>query len=320
MLAFTLATTVIDRAEGAGDMEPPSVAIDVVGCDQPLAREVRRIAAVELRARLMEPTAGDSTGGPITRVTATCGRGDARLEVSDPTTGKSLQRTVALTETAPNDRARLLALAVAELVAASWSELETNPRPKAPPATTLAAYPDRAAARAAVAGRAVEAAAVFDTHVLASGDALFGGGARLEVWLTPRLFLRTDALADYGVLDRDAGTVTVIMPSASVAVGFSQRRDTWLRPAASAGFRAGYVWMRGTASGSTATGMSEEGAWLGPELMLQVGGWAYARVHPVLALSAGVHLMGVRGTVGGGGGDIDAAGWWAAASAGVVLR
>jgi hypothetical protein len=256
----------------------------------------------------------------VTRVIATCAGSDARLDVNDPTTGKSLQRTVALTDAPPNERGRLLALAIAELVAASWSELETNPRPGARATTPLAPYAAREAARAAVASRAVEPAAMFDAHLLASGDALFGGGARVAVWLSPRLFLSADALADYGVLARAAGTVAVIMPSGSAAIGLSQQRDAWLRAALSAGLRAGYVWMNGTASGPDAAGARARGPWLGPELMLQVAGWAHARVHPVLALSTGVHLVGVRGTVGGGGRDVEAVGWWAAASAGVVLR
>ncbi len=318
MLASVAASVTLAAAAMA--MDRPRVAIEVVGCDAPLASEVRRIAAIELRATLMEPTPGGAADEPVTRVIASCGSGDARLDVNDPTTGKSLQRPVALTEAAPRERPRLLALAIAELVTASWSELETNPHPTGSTTTVLASYGSREAARAAVAGRAVEAAAILDTHVLSSGDALFGGGARVAVWLTPRLFLSADVLTDYGVADRTAGRVAVVMPSASMAVGFSRPRDAWLRAAVTAGLRGGYVWMTGTAAGPAATGTQEQGAWLGPELTVQVGGWAYARVHPTLALSAGVHLLGVRGTVGGGGGDVDAGGWWASAGAGVVLR
>ena len=118
----------------------------------------------------------------MTQVTATCRGTVAALEVMDPTTGKSLARTVALTEAAPSGRGRLLALAVAELVVASWSELESNPQPRAPSATPLAPYAAREAARAAVADRSLELAAAFDVHLLASGDLLFGGGARAAVW------------------------------------------------------------------------------------------------------------------------------------------
>ena len=149
----------------------------------------------------------------------------------DPTTGKSLARTVALTEAAPNGRARLLALAVAELVVASWSELQSNPQPRAPPATPLAPYAAREAARAAVADRSLELAAAFDVHVLASGDFLFGGGARAAVWISPLILARFDALADYAELDRATGSVAVIMPSVSAALGVSRWIGASLRPA-----------------------------------------------------------------------------------------
>ena len=311
-MAFGVGAVLMASAASA---ERPRVSIRVVGCEQPLAREVQRIASVELRATLVDGAPDQS----VTQVIATCIGPDATLAVRDPTTGKSLERMVSLGEAAPNARARLLALAVAELVAASWSELETNPQPKAPPATPLAPYLAREAARSAVAARALEAAAVFDLHVLGGGDLLFGGGARVAVWLSPRIFLRFDALADYAVLDRPSGTVAVIMPSVSAAVGLARRRDVSLRPAISVGLRAGYVWMNGIATAATVTGSHQQGVWLGPELMLQVSGWADARVHPVLALSAGAHLLGVRGTVGEGR-DVEAVGWWCSIGAGIAVR
>jgi hypothetical protein len=293
---LTFGAGAVLAARTAAGAERPRVSIRVVGCEQPLAREVQRIASVELRATLTD----EAPDPAVTQVIATCLGADATLSVRDPTTGKSLERTVSLGEAVPSSRARLLALAVAELVAASWSELETNPHPAAPAATALAPYPAREAARSAVAGRALEAAAVFDLHVLGGGDLLFGGGARLAVWMAPRIFLRVDGLADYGVLDRPTGTVAVIMPSGSAAVGLVRQRDAFLRPALSGGLRAGYVWMNGTSAAATVAGSHQQGVWLGPELMLQVSAWAASRVHPVLALSAGAHLVGVRGTVGGG--------------------
>src|SRR4029079_18035478 len=99
-----------------------------VGLDASLAVEAQRLAASELRATLVDP----APDGTVTEVKATCRGALAALEVIDPTTGKSLERTVARTAAAPNGRARLLALAVAELVVASWSELQTNPEPRAP--------------------------------------------------------------------------------------------------------------------------------------------------------------------------------------------
>ena len=219
------------NAQSTPGLERPRVSINMVGCDAALAREAQRIAAIELRATLVD-RAPDAT---VTQVTAACRSTVAALEVIDPTTGKSLARTVALTETAPSGRARLLALAVAELVAASWSELQSNPQPRAPPATPLAPYAAREAARAAVADRSLELAAAFDVHVLASGDFLFGGGARAAVWISPLFLARFDALADYAEVGRGTGRVAVLMPSVSAALGVSRWIGASLRPAISVG-------------------------------------------------------------------------------------
>ena len=303
------------NAQSTPGLERPRVSISMVGCDAALAREAQRIAAIELRATLVD-RAPDAT---VTQVIAACRSTVAALEVMDPTTGKSLARTVALTETAPSGRARLLALAVAELVAASWSELQSNPQPRAPPATPLAPYVAREAARAAVAERSLELAAAFDVHLLASGDFLFGGGARAAVWISPLFVARFDALADYAEVGRETGRVAVLMPSVSAALGVSRWIGASLRPAISVGLRGGYVRMNGIADATAATGSHQQGVWLGPEVTLQVSAWDRARVHPVLGVSAGAHLLGVRGTVNNGR-DVEAVGIWGGVSAAVAVR
>ena len=315
-LALALAAvTYTANAAGAPGLDRPRVSIGITGCDTALAREAQRIAAIELRATLVEPVP-DAT---VTQVIAACHGTGAALEVVDPNTGKSLGRTVALTEAAPNGRARLLALAIAELVVASWSELQSNPQPRAPPATPLAPYAAREAARAAVADRLLELGPAFDVHLLASGDFLFGAGARAALWISPLVFARFDALADYAEVDRASGSVAVIMPSASAALGASRWLGASLRPAISVGLRGGYLWMNGIADGSTATGARQHGVWLGPEVVLQVSAWPGARVHPVLGVAAGAHLLGVRGTVNGGR-DVEAVGIWGGVSAALAVR
>ncbi len=302
-------------ARGAPGPERPRVSIDIVGCDAALAGEAQRIATIELRATLVDP-APDAT---VTQVTATCRGADAALEVIDPTTGKSLARTVALTEAAPNGRARLLALAVAELVVASWSELQNNPQPRASPATPMAPYAAREAARGAVADRSLELAAAFDMHVLASGDCLFGGGASAAFGISSPLFVRFDVLADYAELSRATGSVAVIMPSVSAALGASRWIGASLRPAVSVGLRGGYVRMNGIADSAAAMASRQQGVWLGPELALQLSAWPRARIHPVVGLSAGAHLLGVRGTVNNGS-DVEAVGVWGGVNAALAIR
>lgn len=255
----------------------------------------------------------------VTRVVASCLGAAAAIEVHDPLTGKTLGRSVSLNEEAPTGRARLLALAIAELIAASWTELESNPRPRVPPAVLVAPPAAREAARAALAGRSIQLAAVFDTHLMASADWLFGGGARASVRISRLLFLQVDALADYGQLDRPTGTVGVVMPSGSAALGVSRWTSAALRPALSVGLRAGYVWMNGVPAGGAAVSAHQQGVWLGPEASLQVSAWASARVHPVVGLTAGAHLLGVRGTVNDGR-DVEAVGLWGGVNAAVALQ
>src|SRR4029077_3546233 len=96
------------RARGEPREDKPRVSIAVVGCDDALANEAQRIAAIELRAALVEATPDEAT----TQVTATCSAESANLRVLDPTTSKSVERSVALSQAASTARARLLALAI----------------------------------------------------------------------------------------------------------------------------------------------------------------------------------------------------------------
>jgi hypothetical protein len=302
-------------SDAASREEKPRVSITVVGCEDALAREATRIAAIELRAVLV----ADAPDPATTQVQATCSGEEADLRVVDPTTGKSVERSVALFQAPPMARARLLALAIAELVAASWSELESNPEPTPPPAVPLAPMSAREAARDVVAWLPVELAAVADAHLLASGDLVFGGGPRSEVWISRTLFLRFDALAHDAQLSRPTGSVGLTMASVSGALGASFGH-AWLQPRVSLGVRAGYLWMSGVAASAGSSGYREDGAWGGPELAVECSAWPRAHVHPLLSLSVGAHVLGVRGTVNGGGRDVLATGLWGGLSLGVAVR
>ena len=301
--------------ESAGERR--KVAIRVGGCEAELAHEAQRILAIELRATLVDV----ASEGTVTRATVACEGGVANISVLEPGAGKSVERAVTFADAPPKARARLLALAVAELVAASWSELESNAPPEAPPPTQPAKpVPERAAVHTAgVARNSVELAALFDVRLLASRDWLLGGGARAAARISPLFFVQTDALIDYARLARVSGSVAVSMPSISFSLGASKAMGPALCPAISAGLRAGYVWMNGTAAGTAAISSHQQGLWLGPELQLQVSAWARARIHPVLGVSAGAYLVGVRGTIDGDR-DVEAVRFWAGITAGLALR
>ena len=85
--------------------------------------------SAELSAHLAEERASD-----VTRIIIECTGPRAVLRVGDPLSRKVVQRTIDLSTSEPKARGRLLALATAELVVASWTELETNPKPRVEPA------------------------------------------------------------------------------------------------------------------------------------------------------------------------------------------
>lgn len=110
---------------------------------------MRRIVGIELA---VEPVDVDTLG--TTRVRASCTRDATLLEVDDGVTGKLTSRRIDLEGTARVARSRLLALAIAELVSASWAELRLRPPSDAPPVfTPVAPEPVRDVARRVVDAR-----------------------------------------------------------------------------------------------------------------------------------------------------------------------
>jgi hypothetical protein len=109
-----------------------------------------------------------------TRLSVTCEAEVATLEVSDPVTGKSLRRRIDLASVPAAARARLVALAIVELVSASWYELLSDAEPVAPRVDATASEPTRRAAAEAVRRRALPAPArAFRLGI--SGAGRFGG-------------------------------------------------------------------------------------------------------------------------------------------------
>src|SRR5262249_57015189 len=102
-------------------------------CVDAPAGQVRRLLAIDLGALLVDP---EIPVAGATRASVGCDGTLTLLRVDDPVTGKSLTREVDIASSPPNARARLVALAVSELISASWTELATNPTPAVSPAGT----------------------------------------------------------------------------------------------------------------------------------------------------------------------------------------
>ena len=100
----------------------PPIVLVLDPCARVDAQEVRRLVPIEMGAPLA-PGAGDPRD--TTRVSVGCVAGApqvVRLEVRDPTTGRTLERVVNLEGMSKTDQARLVAIASVELVAASQGE------------------------------------------------------------------------------------------------------------------------------------------------------------------------------------------------------
>jgi hypothetical protein len=278
------------HAEGGG----PELSMDLRECDAAFADEVRRIAGIELHATVVGP---ESSRNVVTVTSVRCRGSQADLWVSDAATSKVSLRTVSLKRTSPRARARLIALAMAELVSSSWEEIETNPEPKVP-----AAVPPRPEVRAAV-SRAiarpsrVDLDVLGDARVFAGGALLLGGKVEGTVRLVESLVLRVDAGAATGSQSRSLGDVQAQMVHGSLGLGGALDLGA-VRAVPWAALCLGQARLSGDAR-SGATGLVESGVWAGPGAGVDLEFLPGAPVHASLGISGGGTFLGVRGNVAG---------------------
>lgn len=242
-LAAALATALLGIAlPGAALARAlPPLQLVVDECVSAPRDEIERLCAVELGAVPLPP---DDLSPDATRLLLTCRDGLIELQVDDPVTGKTAQRLIdvgGLGEASgpgalpPESRARLLALALSELVTASWAELLLSP-PRVPAARITTAPAVRRAA-AAVARRRLPAPPAPRLRLLAAAGVqiplgadrapLFGGGLRLAAAHRPWLGWELDLRYLRGRDETALGTVTTDLLGAGAAAVFQWQ---WLRP------------------------------------------------------------------------------------------
>ncbi len=199
------------------DAQHPLVQVDIDACTGASPEEVRRLLRIELGALLVDDA---PSGEIVTRAAVSCAAHTVRLRVDDPITGKSLTREVELDESDVASRSRLIALAVAELVDASWTELESNPRPEVPPAGARPPPAAVEAARKVVQHRRPrqvdEDLGVTRMVVVVSRRAFFsestaqwGGGMRLGRDQFTHVGWTADVLAEHGETEVSLGRVAL---------------------------------------------------------------------------------------------------------------
>ena len=239
----------------------PLVGLELDPCLPVHAMQVRRIVGIELDAELAE-----AAGPDITRARAGCDGDLAQLRVDDPLTGKSLERSIDLAALDPKARSRLLALAIAELVSASWTELAIEP--PVPPVNAQASPEAKEVVR-----KRVEAAGLRwpGTRLVAMGSARasptrpnWGGSLALIFEAGPRFGGEIDAAGFYGVTGTPIGSVVVTELGFGASL-FAHAEWTHFGGRVGLGVRGGPVWLTGVPYSPTAvTGGSVSGLWGGP--------------------------------------------------------
>lgn len=241
------------------------------------------------------------------------------IEVHDPVTGKSLVRRIGAGER--SGRERLLALAVVELLVASWIELEATPDPVVTPADTVADKGTQDSAREIVRGRLPSPApwqTTLSVHGTASwNDAVLGGAGIGVARHSPRGFgWSADVTLQAGEDDVTLGAVSISSIGISGAVHL--RREvgpTHLSVATGARFSA--VTMTGEPEGGDVLGGRVSGVAGGP-LVRVAGEMRAGSFTAILSIESGYNALEMRGLVDGEGetsidgiwlGSVLAAGW-----------
>ena len=312
-VGFTVSSTGTRHARA--DAIHPPVVVEIENCEETLAAEVRRIVGVELRTTVVDPA---DAHGAVTRVVATCRGSAVELLLADAVTARRLERSVALAESSPAARSRLVALAVAELVVTNWQEIEKSPastKRQPPPAPTP--VPARAPVVAPVERVSAAAEAIGVVRSFPGSNLwLLGPGTRGFLTLVRPFRLTLEITAEWGKASRRTGQVAVRAIGGALGLGWGiERRWAFVMPWT--GARAGVARLTGEPGpGFDTSGGTQSGSWLGPELGVAATLFPSAAVHATVALSTGVMLLGVRGEVAGDS-NVNLAGPWVALTIGV---
>jgi hypothetical protein len=148
----------------------------------------------------------------------------ARIDVDDGVTNKTSSRTVDLQAMGEKGSTRLLAMAIVELVSASWSELETNPKPEAVAVGPQAPADVRRDVRTSLRERR---AAWHEIAVIGTAQGpfhnigpLFGGGLRYVPTLSGHIALPVDVTYAHGSNAASTGSVGIDVVSVDASLAW----------------------------------------------------------------------------------------------------
>lgn len=298
----------------------PEVTVVIDPCLSVARSEVLRLTELELDARVVSPSLAPPHA---TRVDVTCDGRHVKLRVTDPVTGKSLERTLALGTHEVDVTGRAVALAIVELVLTSWMELTfPDPPPKVvgfqpPPPEIKDLAEERAVSLGARSGRIDHVLAIVQAQGPYEGLGVgWGGGVRLgwnfgDDWFGGDV----DLVAAQSEAGSDLGRVTASTWSSGLRASFKLWFDPlWLE--AGPGFRLGIARLSGTPSDEAeARGGVVAGVWAGP---IAYAGFGLELWHVAFTLGAegGYAFQSVSGRVDTND-PVAIGGPWIAASAGI---
>jgi hypothetical protein len=269
----------------------PRVHLEIDACFGDARPELERVIMIELGDRLAtEP----DTRGDGTYATVRCEASGAVLHVDDSLTHRSVWRRIS--EPA---EPRLVALALVELISASYTELQPA---VPPPAPTAAPPPTPPPAPIVAAPLAVSTP--YRAHVTAgalkfsSGDTTLAGlGVRVSA-TRPVLGWMIDAQAHRGSQSMMLGELStdVLALGAAAQLQLSQGRT---RVELGAGLRGGAVHMSGMPSGASVQGSAFWSRWFGPLVLSNLAYSVSERVAIDAAAEAGYVVSPVSALVGG---------------------
>lgn len=245
-----------------------------------------------------------------------------RIDVDDAVTGKSVGRTVDIFALGKAGASRLLAVAIVELVSASWAELATNPTPVAQPVgerATVEARKDALQTVHSLDDRWTQVAVFGSAHgPFENAGVLIGGGLRVVPSVAKNLGIPIDLSYEHGSRDGTLGTIGVDVISGDAGVAYQRQWSRWgLR--AGAGGRGGVVRYSGKAEDAGAIGDVVWAPWGGPMASFSVFFLPTARIASELILDGGYAFTGTRAGVDGGP-DIAIAGMWGGIALAFGLR
>jgi hypothetical protein len=280
----------------------PLVHLEIDSCVEVDQAEARRVLGIELGALLTD----EGPAPDRTHVGVGCDEAGVRLTVDDPTTSKSLVRTIDLGSAAAKARARLLALAIAELITASWTELRIHPAPVVKPVGPRAPPEAKQAVLAAMTVQS-ERSLLLRLRVMArgggmaffSGTGVLGGaGVLVGQDFKPSVGWQSDVQALHATTGTSLGAVStdVIALGAALVVHYTWRR---MGVRGGVGLRGGAVRMAGEGMGEEIRANSLWGPFGGVMGTLSLGVAATRRLALEVGIEGGYVLVPVAGLVDG---------------------